>query len=268
MEYRPRLRPLGKDAMAAPDKIREALAQIEREEGCRVLFAVESGSRAWGFASPDSEYDIRFVYAMPLEWYIDLDRRSDTIARELPGDLDCSGWELRKALLLFAGGNLAFNEWLGSPIEYIGRDGIREELRGMIPDFLNIRAALYHYLGIARQASDPVDSEAIPIKRLFSVMRPLVAGLWLDRYRAMPPIDFHELLKLDLIPPVIGRHIGQLLEQKSQAAEAEKIIPPRELIAWLEDACIHLESRAQEITAKRPKDHGKLNDLVRRILLP
>src|SRR3954463_6570073 len=95
--------------------ILQALGTIERDQGVKVLLAVESGSRAWGFASPDSDYDVRFIYAHPLDWYLGVLERRDVIECMLPGDLDVSGWELRKALRLLAKCNLALNEWIGSP---------------------------------------------------------------------------------------------------------------------------------------------------------
>ena len=99
--------------------IAEAVKGIEVKHGCHVLFAVESGSRAWGFASPDSDYDVRGVYVKPLDWYLQLkDDAQDTIVEALPDDIDVSFWDLRKALLQMTKSNASFFEWLGSPIIY------------------------------------------------------------------------------------------------------------------------------------------------------
>lgn len=81
-------------------QVQTELTRIERESGVRVLLAVESGSRAWGFASPDSDYDVRFLYAHPRDWYVSVFEGRDVIEQMLPGDLDVSGWDLRKALRL------------------------------------------------------------------------------------------------------------------------------------------------------------------------
>ena len=102
------------------DKIIQALKELEKEKQCRILFAAESGSRAWGFASPDSDYDIRAIYVKPESWYWDIaEKTRDTIEAQLPGDLDISAWELRKTLRLFDKCNPSLNEWLGSPIIYL-----------------------------------------------------------------------------------------------------------------------------------------------------
>jgi len=133
-------------------RILEALADIEAGEGVRVLLAVESGSRAWGFASPDSDYDVRFIYAHPRDWYLSVLEPRDVIEQMLPGDLDVSGWELRKTLRLFAKCNLALNEWLGSPVTYLEVPGFRKQIATLAPNYFNSVAATYHYLRMARAA--------------------------------------------------------------------------------------------------------------------
>ena len=122
---------------ADKERVSAALCDIESRHGCRVLFAVESGSRAWGFASPDSDYDVRGVFVKPLDWYLQLKSDvPDTIVEELPGDIDVSLWDLRKALLQMAKSNASFLEWLGSPIIY--RDcGIVAALNELKADCVN-----------------------------------------------------------------------------------------------------------------------------------
>ena len=103
------------------DEIRTTIAaeltRIEQAYDCEVLLAVESGSRAWGFQSRDSDYDVRFVYVHRPEWYlsVDLDLRRDVIEKPITDELDISGWDIRKTLRLFAKSNPPLLEWLGSP---------------------------------------------------------------------------------------------------------------------------------------------------------
>lgn len=89
--------------------IREAilleLEKIEKQHCVRILHAVESGSRAWGFASPDSDYDVRFIYVRPAEDYIRIDEIRDVIEWKLDQVLDINGWDLKKAMRQFARGN-------------------------------------------------------------------------------------------------------------------------------------------------------------------
>src|SRR3954452_13450282 len=105
------------------DQILKRLEEAEAEHGVRILYACESGSRAWGFASPDSDYGVRFIYAQPRNWYLsfDVERRRDVIEYPIVDDIDQSGWDVRKALYLFTRNNGALLEWLHSPIVYLER---------------------------------------------------------------------------------------------------------------------------------------------------
>ena len=119
------------------EQIKTKLSELEEKHDVRILFSCESGSRAWGFASSNSDYDVRFVYVHPIEWYLHLDQQRDTIEAMLPNDLDLSGWELRKTLRLFGSCNLALNEWLGSPIIYSDDGQLKTWLYEFIPEYFN-----------------------------------------------------------------------------------------------------------------------------------
>jgi uncharacterized protein len=131
------------------ERVVDELQRIERQYGVRVLLAVESGSRAWGFASPDSDYDVRFIYNHHRDWYISVAESRDVIEEMLPGDLDVSGWDLRKMLRLFGKCNIALNEWLGSPIVYCQAPTFREQLLRLMPSHFNPVAGLHHYRSMA-----------------------------------------------------------------------------------------------------------------------
>lgn len=205
-------------------RILEALRNLERESGVRVLLAVESGSRAWGFASPDSDYDVRFVYAHPRDWYLSVFEQRDVIEQMLPGDLDVSGWDLRKTLRLFAKCNLALNEWLGSPVTYLAEPEFRAELMALQPRYFNPIAGTYHYLRMARTAFEGNFQEGeIGIKKVFYVLRPLFACRWIEHARKQPPTEFGRLVAADWISEEERRWVAALLERKASAREAEPI---------------------------------------------
>ena len=129
-------------------EINDKLNEIEEREEVRILHAVESGSRAWGFASPDSDYDVRFVYVRPKADYLRLDEPKDVIEWQLDEVLDINGWDLKKALRQFARGNATLFEWSGSPIVYRTTrewEGIREVSR----QYYSEKASVYHYYGTA-----------------------------------------------------------------------------------------------------------------------
>jgi predicted nucleotidyltransferase len=188
------------------------------------MLAVESGSRAWGFSSPDSDYDVRFIYAHHRDWYISLAEQHDVIEEMLPGDLDVSGWDLRKMLRLFSKCNLTLNEWLGSPIVYSEVRGFREQLVGLMPQFFKPIAAIHHYRGMATHAFEENHvGGRIGIKKLFYVLRPLLACRWIERTQSQPPTPFAELIATELVTSEEREWIEDLLKRKSDSREAEQV---------------------------------------------
>lgn len=132
--------------------ILERLTAIEQSESVRILYACESGSRAWGFASPDSDYDVRFIYVHPRDWYLSInaERRRDVIERPIEDLLDINGWDLRKALQLMYKSNPPLFEWLHSPIVYREQPGFRQDMLAITPTYYSPRGCAWHYLHMAR----------------------------------------------------------------------------------------------------------------------
>jgi len=200
------------------------LRAIESDAHVRVLLAVESGSRAWGFASPDSDYDVRFIYVHEPNWYSTIFEGRDVIEKMLPGDLDVSGWELRKSLRLFSKCNLALNEWIGSPVLYQEAPGFRSELSTLIPAFFNPSGATHHYMSMARQAlSSMAPDGRISIKKFLYATRALMACRWIERYRSQPPTEFMAMVR-NLASASERSQIEQLVLQKSSADEKVEIV--------------------------------------------
>lgn len=200
------------------------LQAIESEANVRVLLAVESGSRAWGFASPDSDYDVRFIYVHKPNWYSTIFEERDVIEKMLPGDLDVSGWELRKSLRLFSKCNLALNEWIGSPVLYQDVPGFRLELGMLIPAFFNPLGATHHYKSMAKQALSSMTPDGrISIKKFLYATRALMACRWVKRYQSQPPTEFLEMVR-NLVAADERSQIEQLVLQKSLAVEKAEIV--------------------------------------------
>jgi predicted nucleotidyltransferase len=242
--------------------IGKALTDAEHDESCSVLYACESGSRAWGFASPDSDYDVRFIYVHRLDWYLDLNVGKDTVDRMLPNDLDLSGWELRKTLRLFHGCNLALNEWVGSPVVYADDRGVRRKLEELVPEYFNPKKAMFHYLNMARKASEALGSDGtIPIKKLFYMLRPLLASCWVQQHSTMPPTAFRALLDAELAPNEILSEMNGLLVQKAEAAEGYRISVPAGLLNWCKETSASQEAHAQVVSAAGSKSWAPLNKL-------
>lgn len=234
-------------------RIGAELDRIEREHDVRILFAVESGSRAWGFPSPDSDYDVRFVYAHPVDWYLSLEPGRDVIELPLEGELDINGWDIRKALQLLKKPNPVALEWLSSPIRYRWTGDVCAKVIAFAARTAPASACLHHYLrlGEGQMTRSLGDASEVNLKKYAYVLRPALAIRWIRlRPETAPPMNLQDLAAgLDLDAVVLA-DIARLLELKSRARETG--LGPR--IASL-DALIEAEfawARAQTLHAQRP----------------
>ena len=130
---------------------------------------MESGSRAWGFESKDSDYDVRFVYIRPLEWYMSISKRKDTLEVMINEELDFAGWDLNKALELLAKSNPPLGEWLNSGIVYTEKDNIISEFEKLFNKYLRESALVYHYLSMASKDMETLrKNREIKLKKYFN----------------------------------------------------------------------------------------------------
>ena len=200
--------------------IQSKLHEIERQENVTILLAVESGSRAWGFASPDSDYDIRFIYVRPMEEYLRIDESKDVIEWQLDDILDINGWDLKKALVQFRKGNATLFEWSNSPIVYLKRpqwDSIYEVAK----EYFSCKASIYHYYGTAKNTFlSYLQEETVKYKKYFYALRPLLACQYIEQLHCPPPVLFDELLKLSLSDN-LRKGIEGLLEIKKVTDEKD-----------------------------------------------
>ncbi len=202
-------------------EILRRLHAAELEHDVRILYACESGSRAWGFASPDSDYDVRFIYAHPQNWYLsfDIERRRDVIEYPIVDIIDCGGWDIRKALYLFTRTNGALFEWLNSPIRYIETGPFAQRLRDLAPQAFNRIALCYHYSHMARSnAREYLFKDKVRLKKYFYVLRPLLAIRYIETEGGIPPVEFEKLVEA-VAPPEIREGIASLLELKRKTQE-------------------------------------------------
>ncbi|WP_324026126.1 nucleotidyltransferase domain-containing protein [Maribacter sp. BPC-D8] len=171
------------------------LNNLAKDKKVDILFACESGSRAWGFASPDSDYDVRFVYTHPLDWYLSVSEKKDTIDI-MDGDFDTVGWELRKKLRLLKKSNVPALEHLFSPITYIEESESIKELRTIAEDCFSSIACMYHYLSMSKKYEEKLTDEKVKLKSLFYALRTALAGKWILEHNTMPPVVFSKMLSL------------------------------------------------------------------------
>lgn len=199
------------------DTIKEKLIEIEKMENIRILHCVESGSRAWGFPSPDSDYDVRFIYTRPKEYYLRLDKTRDVIEWQLDETLDINGWDLQKMLRLLHGSNPTVFEWKNSPIIYKTSDEWNC-ISKVIDDYFNAKSGIYHYLNMARtNYREYLKGDMVRLKKYFYVLRPLLACEYIRENHKSPPMLFNDLLCY--LDGEVKDEVLKLLELKMSSSE-------------------------------------------------
>ncbi|MDO8452512.1 MAG: nucleotidyltransferase domain-containing protein [bacterium] len=227
------------------DIILQKLREIEEKEDVRILYAVESGSRAWGFESQDSDWDVRFVYAHPRDWYLSIEERRDVIELPISDSLDINGWDIRKALQLYKKTNPPFYEWLQSPIVYIERGDFAQKLRELMLQFYSPYSCLQHYLHMAKgNYKAYLGKEKVQLKKYFYVLRPVLACFWIEEKGTMPPTEFEKLLEFRELQIDLRKEIYGLLERKKSEAELGEEEPITAIDKFLEESMAHFEQTA------------------------
>ncbi len=203
-------------------RVEQQLIEVEQRFGVKVLFACESGSRAWGFASPDSDYDVRFLYVHPPEWYLRVEPGRDVIELPIDDELDVSGWEWRKALRLLKSANPTLIEWLNSPVIYRQEKPVMDALRAEVPQWFSPLKARWHYYSMAsKNFRGYLQGDEVRLKKYLYVLRPLLAVRWIESGKGEPPVRFARLLEGGELEAGLRNEIDTLLEHKKQAGEAQ-----------------------------------------------
>ncbi len=244
------------------------LRAAESEHHVKVLLAIESGSRAWGFASPNSDYDARFIYVHPPEWYLSvgLEEKRDVIEYPIVDDMDINGWDLRKALRLFAKSNPGFVEWVQSPILYERAGLFHEKALALLPQVYSVENGIYHYRSMAKtNYRGYLQTDHVPLKKYFYVLRPLLSVRWLEHYQTPAPIEFHRLLEFVEKEEGLRSAINDLLELKRVSPElglSPQIAPIQKFI---ENELARLE-QITPMRNDRADVESLLSDLFRSVL--
>ncbi len=250
------------------EHIQNSLDQVEQEYEVKVLYACESGSRAWGFESEDSDYDVRFIYVRQPDWYLSINVENKRDVIELPLDevWDINGWDVRKALQLYFKTNPSLNEWLGSPIIYREEGSLAESLRQLAGQFYNSVSASYHYRSMAKKNfREYLQKDEVPLKKYLYCLRPTLAAKWIEEGRGVAPMEFESLVEGLISPGALYDEIQRLVEVKRQSGEVgtgAKSIP---IHNFLREEIDRWENEAPE--KKDPeKDMRSLNELFREVI--
>lgn len=238
----------------------EKLNEIEKKENVKIIHAVESGSRAWGFASPDSDYDVRFIYVRNKEFYLKLEKTRDVIEWQLDETLDINGWDLQKALRLLHNSNPTLFEWSNSPIIYKTTDEWRR-IKSEIDNYFLVKSGLYHYLSTANSNyREYLKGEFVKLKKYFYVIRPILACKWIIDKKCPPPMLFSELVEAEL-EDNMKDIIKNLLEIKTNTPEVTNGKRIDELNNYIEKNLSELKEIIDNIESEDIKDWVILNKL-------
>jgi uncharacterized protein len=241
--------------------ILEKLKGIEHRFDVRILYACESGSRAWGFASPDSDYDVRFVYVHKADYYLAIDDFRDVIEVPISDLLDINGWELRKALRLFRKSNAPLYEWLQSPIVYAADRTFVSEMKALMPTYFSPRAGIHHYLSMAKGVFESeLSGEMVKLKRYFYALRPVLAAKWILDVKSVPPMEFKSLGVI--MPDRIKVLVNELLSIKGKVDESFMMARKPEINAFIEESIRYCEARVP--LGQNSANEVELNKLFKR----
>lgn len=238
--------------------IPEKLAEIEKRENVRILHCVESGSRAWGFASPDSDFDVRFIYVRPKDFYLRLDKTRDVIEWQLDEVLDINGWDLQKALVLLHKSNPTLFEWNNSPIVYKTTSEWKA-ISDIISHYFQQKSGLYHYLSTAKSNyREYLHGETVRLKKYFYVLRPILACRWILEKRTPPPMLFTELADACLDKAIVPA-VNELLSLKMNTPELGEGKRIDVINEYLDASIIEIEELLKEYPSDETKSWDELN---------
>ena len=241
------------------------LKEIEERENIKILHCVESGSRAWGFASPDSDYDVRFIYVRPKEFYLRLDKTRDVIEWQLDDTLDINGWDIKKALTLLHGSNPTLFEWNSSPIVYKTTEEWNQ-ISKVINNYFVMKSGLYHYLSTAkRNYHEFLTGETVKFKKYFYVLRPLLACKWILAEPTPPPMLYSSLME-KYLDEEIKPDVEKLLDLKMNTPEIGEGKRFDRVNDYFEKNINAVDAMIAELPKEEPNGWNELNNIFLSLL--
>ena len=237
--------------LLVPQKLKE----IEKEYGVRVLYAAESGSRAWGTSSPESDFDVRFIYIRPRDDYLRLEPFRDVLEFPIEDGWDMCGWDLIKTLRLLHSSNSQIYEWFASSVVYVDA-GFSERFRPVLDAYFSARTAVYHYLHQAQLKRKQVLRAEIPkVKHYLYTLQHLASARWILSHQAMPPVSFHRVTAI--LPEEIRLEAEKILQRK---LTADPLMPchlaPED---WIAEESARIRQMLEQIPREPEKDWEMLD---------
>lgn len=246
--------------------IKSKLIEIEQKENIHILYACESGSRAWGFASSDSDYDVRFVYVRPTEFYLKIENTKDTLECELTELYDITGWDIKKLLWLLNKSNPSIFEWAVSPIVYKTTEEWKYVSK-IFNNYFSVKKALYHYNSITKNNLRRYFEEKAEVKYkpyLYN-LRQCLSCQWIMDRKSPPPIVF-DVLKEAYIPDDLRETVSSLIEFKKSMEEKERGPRIKEIDEYISSIVLEVEKYLEVPSEKKKTDWNELNDVFIHLL--
>jgi predicted nucleotidyltransferase len=247
------------------ETILQKLSEIESEHDVKILYACESGSRAWGFASPDSDYDVRFIYVHKASKYLSIENMKDVIELPVNELLDIAGWDIKKALVLLRKSNAAIYEWLQSPVVYLKDENFHQSICALMSVYFAPLPGYHHYSSMAKNClENDLKHEQVKLKKYFYALRPILAAKWIIDKMEVPPMEFNKLLPL-ITNSKVNDTIADLLKVKAVSDE-KYLMPPVEILnSFIEEQLAYCDSKKHLLTGKET-DAEKLNQLFGQVI--
>lgn len=228
--------------------ILKRIENITSQHNVRILYSCESGSRGWQFPSPDSDYDVRFIYVRPYNSYLSVSEKKLHLDFPVSNELDIYGWDLRKVLQLIRKSNTTPFEWLQSSIIYTEEDGFRQALWSLCNQHFSPRGNIHHYLGIAYGALESIENtNEIAIKKLFYVLRPLLAAKWCMEKNSIAPMAIGPLMQM--LPESLHLQVQELIVLKGIVNEAHRVVVSPMLRSFIDTEMSRILTATKDIPA-------------------
>ena len=247
--------------------IKNLLKEIEKNENVTIFYACESGSRAWGFPSSDSDYDVRFLYIRPIDCYLSIEDGRDVIEKPINNQIDLSGWDIKKALKLYKKSNPPLLEWLRSPIIYSEKYSIAQRMRELLPEFYSPVSCLYHYYNMAQgNFREYLKGDKVWTKKYFYILRPILACKWIENDFGPVAMEFEVLVDRIIESKELKIAIEKLLKRKKEGEELSWGPKIPVIDDFIEKEVERLESKKFQYKKHKLKTE-KLNKLFRSSLV-
>lgn len=237
----------------------EKLRQLEAEYGIRILYAVESGSRAWGTHAPHSDFDVRFIYIRPRVDYLRLEQTRDVLEFPIEEDWDMCGWDLTKLLQLLHNANTQIYEWFASPVVYVD-DGFSRRIAPLLEEYFSVKAGVKHYLSQHdKKQKQQERAEQAKVKHYLYRLQHLSSARWILEHEKPVPVDFE----------TVTRNLPERLRQEAQALlgckRAGQKLMPHEL--WLDAWLLEERQRLQLLEDGLPRFEDRSWEELNRFFL-